>query len=81
MFSKAEKNRLRWRSRRGMLELDLLLVPFFEAKFEALTEEQQQNFVKLLEQDDPDLIEWFARRERVQDDSLHKLVKMILDHA
>jgi len=35
----------------------------------------------LLEQDDPDLIEWFARRERAQDDSLQKLVKMILDHA
>jgi antitoxin CptB len=81
MFSKAEKNRLRWRSRRGMLELDLLLMPFFEEKFEALTEEQQQNFVKLLEQDDPDLIEWFARRERAQDDSLQKLVEIILDHA
>ena len=81
MFSKAEKNRLRWRSRRGMLELDLLLVPFFDEKFEALTGEEQQNFAKLLEQDDPELIEWFARRERAQDDSLQNLVTMILDYA
>ncbi|HAK51345.1 MAG TPA: succinate dehydrogenase assembly factor 2 family protein [Gammaproteobacteria bacterium] len=81
MFSKAEKGRLRWRSRRGMLELDLLLVPFFDERFEGLTIEQQQNFVTLLEQDDPDLIEWFARRERAQDESLQALVEMILDHA
>ena len=64
-----------------MLELDLLLVPFFDEKFEALTEEEQQNFAKLLEQDDPELIEWFARRERAQDDSLQNLVTMILDYA
>ena len=35
-YSLQELNRFRWRCRRGMAELDILLVPFFEDAFEAL---------------------------------------------
>ena len=36
-----ELNKIRWRSRRGMAELDLLFVPFFEEVFLFLSEARQ----------------------------------------
>lgn len=77
-LNEAELNRLRWRSRRGMLELDLLLLPFFEQAFESLPEDQQNTFIELLEQDDPDLLAWFSRKTRPEADNLAAMVDMIL---
>ena len=76
-----EYNRLRWRSRRGMLELDLLLVPFFDEVFSELESGEQQAFIKLLEQDDPDLYEWFSRKGVSDDPALAALVEKILDRV
>lgn len=78
MFSEEEIKRLRWRSRRGMLELDLVLLPFFDQAFMNLPEAQQQTFVKLLEQDDPDLHAWFSRKSSPDDAELAALVDVIL---
>lgn len=77
-LSDAELNRLRWRSRRGMLELDLLLLPYFDEVFGDLPEAKQQVFVRLLEQDDPDLQQWFSRKGRSDDEELAALVDEIL---
>ena len=78
-LSKMELNRLRWRSRRGMLELDLLLAPFFDGVFPGLLEVEQQAFIRLLERDDPDLLKWFSRQGSPEDPELEALVKKILD--
>jgi len=74
----AELNRVRWRSRRGMLELDLLLIPFFDEMYASLSKRQQHTFVQLLEQDDPDLLAWFSRNGRPRDKDLAGMVDMIL---
>lgn len=81
MFTEMQLNRLRWRSRRGMLELDLLLQPFFDDVFRDLPEETQQAFEKLLEEDDPDLLMWFSRRGEPEDKVLADLVNLILDRV
>ncbi len=81
MFTEMQLNRLRWRSRRGMLELDLLLQPFFDDIFRDLPEETQQAFEKLLEEDDPDLLMWFSRRGEPEDTVLADLVNLILDRV
>ena len=80
-LSELELNRLRWRSRRGMLELDLLLLPFFDEVFHELPESEQQAFILLLEQDDPDLLQWFSRKGYPEDASLKALVEKILDRV
>lgn len=80
-LSELEFNRLRWRSRRGMLELDLLLLPFFDEVFSELESDEQQAFIKLLEQDDPDLLEWFSRKGESDDPALAALVEKILDRV
>lgn len=64
-----------------MLELDLLLLPFFEQAFESLSADQQNTFIELLEQDDPDLLAWFSRKARPQADNLAAMVDLILDRV
>ncbi len=61
-----------------MLELDLLLLPFFDEVFRELPEAEQLVFIKLLEQDDPDLLQWFSRKGVPEEDDLAALVERIL---
>ena len=44
--SQTELNRLRWRSRRGMAELDVLFVPFFEEAFEGLSDDMKTVYAR-----------------------------------
>jgi len=64
-----------------MLELDLLLLPFYDEVFRDLPLETQQTFVKLLEQDDPDLLMWFSRKGEPDDKALAGLVNLILERV
>ena len=80
-YSEVDLNRLRWRSRRGMLELDLLFVPFFDEVFLDLDDDDQHAFVDLLEQDDPDLLMWFSRKSVPEDERFARLVEMILSRV
>ncbi|HKI73725.1 MAG TPA: succinate dehydrogenase assembly factor 2 [Pseudomonadales bacterium] len=74
----AEYKRLKWRCRRGMLELDMVLIPFFDENFASLDNLQQHAFVKLLDCEDPDLLVWFSRRTQPEDDELAGIVNTIL---
>lgn len=56
-------NRIRWACRRGMLELDLFLLPFFDAQFSHLPEDEQKSFIALLECTDPQLFQWLMQKE------------------
>ena len=78
MNSKEHMARLRWACRRGMLELDVLLLPFVEG-FESLSDEQQKDFERLLACDDPELFSWFMGHVPCPDPALALLVRQILD--
>lgn len=81
MISDSEYKRIYWASRRGMLELDLILVPFFEQCFKELPEADQQTYIRLLEEEDTDLFAWFLGRGKPDDTELAVMVKMIHDYA
>ena len=49
MTDETELKRLFWHSRRGMLELDVLLVPFVQEVYPGLPADDQARFRKLLE--------------------------------
>ena len=74
----AELNRIRWRSRRGMAELDILFLPFFDEVFPFLSETRQNAFVRLLTEEDPELWEWFSERATPKDPAYLDLVTLIL---
>ena len=61
-----------------MLELDLLLLPFFDEVFRSLPDDEKSAFMLLLEQDDPDLLFWFSQKGEPDDPALRALVKKIL---
>lgn len=56
-------SQLRWLCRRGMLELDLLLVQFLDNCFSMLTPEEQALFQALLACSDPDLFAWLLKKQ------------------
>ncbi len=62
-MDKAEFDQLCWASRRGMLELDLLLLPFVEARLRQLDEQAQQAYRRLLECTDQALYAWLTGRQ------------------
>lgn len=74
-------NRLAWHSRRGMLELDVLLIPFLNEAYRDLSPEDQARYKKLLECEDPDLFSWFMRNAIPSDPDHLKMVNMILDRV
>ncbi len=76
-----EYNRLVWASRRGMLELDLVLQPFLENHYSNLSEANQDRFCRLLEEEDQDLFVWFMRRQDPEDPDLLEIVQVIREHT
>lgn len=81
MTDPTELNRLFWHSRRGMLELDVLLVPFVREAFSNLDEADQQRYRKLLECEDQDMFGWFMQRSEPDDPDLRRIVQLILDRV
>jgi antitoxin CptB len=78
MYSETDINRLRWHCRRGMLELDVLLIPFLEGPFADLAPEDQQLFERLIAGEDQDLFSWFMRSAIPEDPQLKRMVDLIL---
>ncbi|MBV4519844.1 succinate dehydrogenase assembly factor 2 [Pseudomonas sp. SWRI74] len=81
MVEDVELNRLYWHSRRGMLELDVLLVPFVKEVYAGLNEVDRALYVRLLECEDQDMFRWFMERNESEDPELQRMVRMILDRV
>ncbi len=75
-----DKNRLFWASRRGMLELDLIFLPFAENIYPGLPVEDQQRYQQLLDCEDQDLFGWLLRSKVPEDKEIREIVNVILSH-
>ncbi len=76
-----EYNRLVWASRRGMLELDLILQPFIENVYRNLDDIDQQFFDLLLEEQDQDLFNWFLKKQDPDNENLLRIVKIVREKS
>ncbi|MRN37280.1 succinate dehydrogenase assembly factor 2 family protein [Neisseria sp. N95_16] len=56
VFDDTAKRKIRFQTRRGLLELDLVLGRFMEREFEQLNDEELAAFVEILEFQDQDLL-------------------------
>lgn len=74
-----DKHRLIWASRRGMLELDLLLQPFVEHIYATIAPHDQLLYQQLLECEDQDLFAWLLHRQEPEDEGLRRIVGIIRD--
>jgi succinate dehydrogenase flavin-adding protein (antitoxin of CptAB toxin-antitoxin module) len=66
--------RLKWRSRRGLLELDLVLTRFWAGVGTKMTEADAQALEKLLAMPDNDLLDLVMGRIDIPDEALRELV-------
>ena len=81
MVEDVELNRLYWHSRRGMLELDVLLVPFVKEVYAHLNDTDRECYRRLLECEDQDMFGWFMERNESPDPELQRMVRVILDRV
>ncbi|ANY87977.1 succinate dehydrogenase assembly factor 2 [Pseudomonas juntendi] len=81
MVEQTELNRLFWHSRRGMLELDVLLVPFTQEVYPTLSEADRELYRRLLTCEDQDMFGWFMERTESDDPELQRMVRIILDRV
>ncbi len=72
-----DQNRLFWGSRRGMLELDLILLPFLENVYHTLEQDDKERYWKLLEAEDQDMFAWFLHRQSPEDPDLKRIVDIV----
>ena len=76
MNNRVTREKLKWRSRRSMLELDLFFERFIlTGRFEQLSEEELNAYQQLLELDDGDLLLLFQGKY-IHDD---KLMQQVID--
>lgn len=71
-----EMRSLRWRCRRGVLELDLILLRFLNTGYQELMEDEKEVFRELLDLQDAVLLNWIQGTQNPPD-TMIKLIKKI----
>jgi len=81
MTKPEEVQRVYWHSRRGMLEIDLALMPFAEHQYALLPKDEQETYVRLLTSEDTDLFAWILQRRKPEDAKLAAIMEKIIAYA
>ncbi len=72
---------MRWKCRRGMRELDLLLRGFLDSGYQTLKAADQELFDRILDYPDAVLLEWLMGRIRPTDKDVARLIDKIRSAA
>ena len=72
-----EMERLRWRCRRGLLELDIVLGRFVEQCYATLDEEQRAAFDALLDESDTQLWDMVAGRKQASQNAQQAVLEKL----
>lgn len=75
------QRRYRWQCRRGASEVEVVLNAYLDRFFLTDSEAQQALFGRLLECEDVDMLDWFTRRSRPEDEALRDFVSGMLDRV
>mgnify|MGYP002656254250 FL=1 len=76
-MEKYNKLRIEWDCRRGMLELDKIIMPFYLKHFDELTDDKKDIFIRSLASTDLQLFSWFFNLAKSQDVELQMMVEYI----
>lgn len=77
MIPSEELRRLRWRCRRGMLELDLVLQDFLDREYAMLSAKERAAFQRLLSLPDTALISYLHGTEEADNEELKNIVNKL----
>ncbi|WP_260293919.1 succinate dehydrogenase assembly factor 2 [Sedimenticola hydrogenitrophicus] len=68
---------LRWQCRRGMLELDYVLIGFLDRHYAGLSPEDQRLFIRILDFEDQLLLDWVMGNVVPSDANIRRLVALM----
>ena len=74
-----EIKRLRWRCRRGMRELDQLMLRYLDQRWPSADDAERAVFLQVLDCEDDKLWRWFMGRERPENAELDAIVTLITE--
>ncbi len=74
-------SQLRWRCRRGMLELDVMLRRYLDQQYDGLETWEKFQFVQFLEREDDQLWDWLSGRIVPEELTIRTLVEHIRQPA
>ena len=81
MSDKTANDRVYWHSRRGMLEIDLALMPFSKEVYPTLSDSEKATYRALLEEEDTTLFAWILQKETPENKDLAAMMEKIIDYT
>ena len=72
------EKKILWQCRRGLWELDAILIPFVEKNFSNLEEIEIENFKKLLAYEDIEIFDILVNKKPFEDTEISDIVSKIL---
>ena len=66
-----------YRARRGLKELDIYFDPYVRQHYLTASETEKQAFALLIEQEDPDLLDWFMAVSEPEQPQLRSIIKKL----
>ena len=73
------EKKILWQCRRGLWELDAILIPFVERNFSNLDEIEIENFKKLLAYEDIEIFDILVNKKSFEDTEIEGIVSKILE--
>ena len=73
------EKKILWQCRRGLWELDAILIPFVERNFSYLDEIEIDNFKKLLAYEDIEIFDILVNKKPFEDAEIDGIVSKILE--
>ncbi len=72
----SELSRLRWRCRRGIKEMDLILQGCLEQNYPTLSAQQKTLFDQILDETDLDILDWILGRAQPDNAEYEELIQL-----
>lgn len=76
-FDENAKRRIRFLTRRGLLELDIMLKRFMQTEFDALNDDELDIFVAILDLPDQELLAILNQKEQNNDKDFEPVLEKI----
>lgn len=73
-----QQKALLWQCRRGIKEIEVLLIPFLENYYVHEDEQIRHAFIALLAEADLDIFEWLMHRQTPENEQMELIVNVIL---
>jgi antitoxin CptB len=73
--------KLRWKCRRGVRELDILLTGFLQFHYDGLSLKERADFERLLDTQDPVIMEWLYGYKQAPDEEMAQLLGKIRESS